>query len=122
MAVMWKEEEKENEVKFKFPLGEPTLTGPEYLRCQLSISADVIHGWDANGDQLKLAVAANLLNESLPLLCKPETRVDAAKHRVELKEILDKIFHGLDEFNVPRGLQARFVDRAKSERVFPLTV
>jgi hypothetical protein len=29
MAVMWKEDEKENKVKFSS--GEPTITGPEYL-------------------------------------------------------------------------------------------
>jgi hypothetical protein len=67
---------------------------------------------------LKLAVAANLLFKSLPLLRKLETG-EHVTLRIELKEILDKICYDLDGSNVPGELRARFVDRAKVERVFP---
>ena len=108
MAVTWKEN------KWQCASHEATM----HLMRQLGASSVDIERWNTSGDQLKLAVAANLLSKSLPLLRKLETGPHV-KLRIELKEILNKICYDLDGSDVPGELRARFVDRAKVERVFP---
>ena len=119
IAVMWEKNKRQ------FPShaepSQPTVSGTEFLRRQLGTSGDVIDRWSASGDQLQLAVAANLLTGSLPLLRELEAGAHAktAKLRIELKEILDAICHDLDQSDVPHELRARFVDSTEVRRVFP---
>lgn len=91
------------------------------LQRQLGASSvDIDRWWHTNGDQLPLAVAANLLTNSLPLLHKLdklETGGDTML-KIELKAILDTICGGLDASDVPHELQARFADGAEVMKVF----
>ena len=84
---------------------------------QLGASSVDIAKWNASGDQLQLAVAANLLSKSLPLLDKLETGADA-RLKIELRAILDTICSELDASEVPRELRIRFVDGAEVMKVF----
>jgi hypothetical protein len=87
------------------------------LQIQLhAFSADIDRWWHTNGNQLQLAVAANLLTKSLELLDKLETGGDTMK--IELKTILDTICDKLDASDLPDELRARFADRAKVMEVF----
>ena len=107
MAVMWKRG------KWECTQAEATT----HLDRQLGASSVDIERWNTSGDQLQLAVAANLLSKSLPLLNKLETGVDTTV-KIELKEILDTICLELDASDVPHELRARFVDSAEVMRVF----
>jgi len=83
-------------------------------------SVDIDRWWHTNGDQLQIAVAANLLTNSLPLLHKLdklETGGDTML-KIELKAILDTICRELDASDVPHELQARFADGAQVMKVF----
>ncbi|KAF8492533.1 hypothetical protein F5888DRAFT_1637003 [Russula emetica] len=84
-------------------------------------SVDIDRWWHTtNGDQLRLAVAANLLTNSLPLLHKLdklETGGDTML-KIELKAILDTICGELDASDVPHELRARFADGAEVMKVF----
>jgi hypothetical protein len=87
------------------------------LQIQLhAFSADIDRWWHTNGNQLQLAVAANLLTKSLELLDKLETGGDTMK--IELKTILDTICGELDASELSDELRARFADRAKVMEVF----
>jgi len=87
------------------------------LQSQLhAFSADIDRWWHANGNQLQLAVAANLLTNSLELLDKLETGGDAM--RIELKTILDTMCAELDASDLPHELRARFANRVKVIEVF----
>ena len=106
MAVMWK--------KGRWQCALPRAT--ELLKYQLDVpSLDV--GWLTNEDQLQLAVAANLLSKSLPLLDGQGTSADT-NLKIKLKEILDSICRELDVSDVPPELQDRFVDGAEVMKVF----
>ena len=107
MAVMWKRG------KWECAPHEATT----HLDRQLGASSVDIEKWNTSGDQLQLAVAANLLSKSLPLLNKLETGVDTTV-KIELKEILDTICGELNGSDVPHELRARFVDSAEVMRVF----
>ena len=91
------------------------------LQRQLGASSvDIDRWWHTNVDQLQLAVAANLLTNSLPLLRKLdklETGGDTML-KIELKAILDTICGGLDASDVPGELRARFADGAEVMKVF----
>ena len=106
MAVMWK--------KGRWQCASPRAI--ELLKYQLDVpSLDV--GWLTNEDQLQLAVAANLLSKSLPLLDGQGTSADT-NLKIKLKEILDSICRELDVSDVPPELQDRFVDGAEVMKVF----
>ena len=91
------------------------------LQRQLGASSvDIDRWWNASGDQLQLAVAANLLSNSLPLLHKLDkvgTSADASL-KIELKAILDTVCRELDASDVPHELRARFADGAEVMKVF----
>jgi hypothetical protein len=107
MAVMWSKGE------WQCAPSEAT----SLLQSQLhAFSADIDRWWHANGNQLQLAVAANLLTNSLELLDKLETGGDAMK--IELKMILDTMCAELDASDVPHELRARFASRVKVMEVF----
>ena len=106
MAVMWK--------KGWWQCASPKAT--ELLKRQLDVpSLDV--EWLTNEDQLQLAVAANLLSKSLPLLDGQGTSADT-NLKIKLNEILDSICRKLDVSDVPSELQDRFVDGAEVMKVF----
>jgi hypothetical protein len=107
MAVMWKKG------RWQCAPHEATMR----LDRQLGASSVDIEKWNTSGDQLQLAVAANLLSKSLPLLDKLETGADA-RLMIELKAILDTICSELDASEVPRELRIRFVDGAEVMKVF----
>ena len=90
------------------------------LQSQLhAFSVDIDKWWhpdDTNGNQVQLAVAANLLTNSLQLLPKLETGGDTMK--TELKTILDTICGELDASDLPNELRARFANRAEVMEVF----
>ena len=109
MAIMW--------IKGRWQDSEAT----SLLQRQLGVSVD-IDRWrhSSRGDQLQLAVAANLLTNSLPLLHKldeVETGTDATL-KMRLKAILDTICGELDASEVPHGLRALFADGAEVMKVF----
>jgi len=91
------------------------------LQRQLGDSVDIDRlRHSSHGDQLQLAVAANLLTNSLPLLHKldeVETGTDATL-KMRLKAILDTICGELDASEVPHGLRALFADGAEVMKVF----
>ena len=107
MAVMWK--------KGKWQCAPPEAT--TLLQRQLGASSFDINRWHTSGDQLQLAVAANLLSNSLPLLLELETGTDTTL-KMELKAILDTICGELDASDVPHELQTRFARGAEVTRVF----
>ena len=90
------------------------------LQQQLGTSVVVIEQHlDSEGDQLQLAVAANLLTNALPLLRNIEAEGDPAMSlKVEVKAILDSMCHGLDTSDVQEDVQFRFVDAAEVLAVF----
>jgi hypothetical protein len=118
MAIMW--------TKRKWQCAPHEAT--ELLQRQLSASSDDINRWHASGSQLQLAVAANLLFNSLPLLHEldklerdvPKTIAKAAL-KVDLKAILDRIWGELDASHVPTELQARFACDVKAREAFQHT-
>jgi len=94
------------------------------LQRQLGASFVDIDRWrhSSRGDQLQLAVAANLLTKSLPLLHKldeVETGTDAA-YKTELKRMLERICGELDVSDVPHELRALFADRDEVMKVFSI--
>ncbi len=111
MAVMW------SRGRWQCVRAEAALI----LQRQLGASSvDIDRWWHTGGDQLQLAVAANLLANSLPLLHKldkPETGADTML-KIELKAILDTICGELDASEVPHELRARFADGAEVMKVF----
>jgi hypothetical protein len=107
MAVMWK--------KGKWHCAPPEATA--LLQRQLGASSFDINRWHTSGDQLQLAVAANLLTNSLPLLQELETGADTTL-KIELKAILDTICGELDASDVPHELQTRFAKGAEVMNVF----
>jgi Family of unknown function (DUF6535) len=109
MAIMWK--------KDKWKCAEPEAVA--LLQRQLGVSAVDIDGWLKSGDQLQLAVAANLLSKSLPLLRKLHDRSD---HATRLKAILDAICSELDASDVPHELRARFIDDAEVMEVLKINL
>ena len=110
MAVMW----KKGRWQCISPKGRAKVT--ELLKCQLEVpSLDV--GWLTNGDQLQLAVAANLLSKLLDLLDRKGTDADTTL-KTKLKEILDSICRELDVSDVQPELQDRFADGARVMKVF----
>ena len=93
------------------------------LQRQLGASSVDVERWsnaDGPSDQLQLAVAANLLSQSLPLLHKLEKHGSSADTslKIELKAILDTICRELDASDVPHELRARFVAGAEVMKVF----
>ena len=108
MAVMWIEK------KWNCAPQDPET----FLQSQLRPSPAVIEWSHISRNQLQLAVATNLLYNSLQFLRELETGKHK-EYRMELKEILDKICLNLDTTSdVPPWLRARFVDRARVEKVF----
>ena len=111
MAVMW------SKGRWQCVPSEAT----SLLQRQLGASSvDIDRWWHTNGDQLQLAVAANLLTNSLPLLRKLdklETGGDSML-KIELKAILDTICGELDASDVPHELRARFPDGADVMKLF----
>ena len=108
MAVMWRK-------------GGWQCTPPEaaaLLQRQLGVSSVDIDRWLASGDQLQLAVAADLLSKSLPLLRKLDELGIGADMLKQLKAILDTICGELDVSDVPHELRARFADRVEVMNVF----
>ena len=81
-----------------------------------AFSTDIDRWLDTNGNHLQLAIAADLLTNSLELLNKPETGGDATK--IEVKTILDMMCAKLDASDLPPELRARFANRAKVVEVF----
>jgi hypothetical protein len=107
MAVMWSKGE------WQCAPSEAT----SLLQIQLhAFSADIDRWWHTNGNQLQLAVAANLLTNSLELLEKPKTGGDEMK--IKLRKILDTMCAELDASDLPHELRARFANRAKVMEVF----
>ena len=110
MAVMW------SKGRWQCAPSEAT----SLLQSQLhAFSVDIDRSWHTNGNHLQLAVAANMLTNSLqllPELDKLETGRDAMK--IELKAILDSICGDLDASDLPHELRARFADRANVVEVF----
>jgi hypothetical protein len=96
----------------------PPSEASTLLQRQLSASASDIERY-RRGDHLRLAVAANLLSNALPLLRMLEMGPDTSL-RVELKAILDTICRGLDASDVPDDIRARFVDGAEVVEVFSI--
>ena len=111
MAVMWKEK------KWHFASHESQHESETFLQLQLGPSPVDMEWSHISRDQLQLAVAANLLSKSLPLLRELETGIHKT-FRMELKAILDQICRHLDTSDVPPWLRARFVDRARVKKVF----
>ena len=112
MALTWKRG------KWECALPEATT----HLDCQLGVSSVYIDRWNTSGDQLQLAVAANLLSKSLPFLNKPETDVDTTV-KIKLKEVLDTICGPcgeLDARDLPHELRGRSADSAEVMRVSTL--
>ena len=111
MAVMWKKRIWECTSTVTWP------DAAELLRRQLELSSvNDIDQW--NTDQLRLAIAANLLSKSLPLLHKLELDVQTTV-KEELKWVLDTICRDLDTLDA----RDRFVDRGKVTKAFqPATV
>ena len=107
MAVMWKRG------RWQCPPPEAIA----HLDRQLGASSVDIERWNTSGDQLQLAVAANLLSKSLPLLEKLENGADATL-KIELQAILDRICREPDASEVPHELRARFVDSTEVTRIF----
>jgi len=111
MAVMWS--------KGKWQCAP--LEAASLLQRQLvASSTDIDRWWHTDGDQLQLAVAANLLTNSLPLLHKLE-RLETGGDtmlKIELKAILDTICGELDASDVPHELRARFADGAEVMKMF----
>jgi len=89
------------------------------LQRQLSASSADIERWHHRAGYLRLAVAANLLNQALPLLRQLETGPDMSL-KVDVKAILDTICgnHPLNTSDVPGDIRARFADGAEVMRVF----
>ena len=110
MAVMW----KKGRWQCASPKDQAKVT--ELLKCQLEVPL-LDAGWLENKDQLQLAVAANLLSKSLPLLDGQGTSADTSL-KTQLKQILDSICRELDVSDVPSELQDRFVDAAEVMKVF----
>jgi len=112
MAVMWS--------KGRWQCDQSEATS--LLQRQLGASSVDIDRWrhTANGDQLRLALAANLLANSLPLLRELDKLQTGGNtiHKKKLKEILDTICGELDVPDVPDDLQARFADGAEVAEVF----
>jgi hypothetical protein len=115
MAVMWKKDGWQCDL----------YEAAEFLQRQLGASFDDIDKWGASGDQLQLAVAANLLSNSLPLLYEldglelDELRTAAKTTlKVDLKAILDGICRELDASYVPPELQARFANGTDVMKAF----
>jgi hypothetical protein len=111
MAVMW------NKGRWQCA---PSEAGSLLQRQLGAASVDIDRWWQTNGDQLQIAVAANLLTNSLPLLQKLdklETGGDTML-KIELKAILDTICGDLDVSDVPHELQARFADGAQVMKLF----
>ena len=112
MAVLWKKD------KWQCALPEATA----FLQRQLGASSFNINRWHTSGDQLQLAVAANLLSDSLPLLQDMDNLNTGAdrtlKIKHKLKAILDTICRELDASNVPHELQTRFAKGAEVMKVF----
>ena len=105
MAAMWRK----------------ACTQPEaaaLLQRQFGVSTGDIDRWLTSGDQLQLAVAADLLSKSLPLLQKLDELGTGADTFQELKAILDTICGELDASDVPHELRTRFVDRVEVMNVF----
>jgi hypothetical protein len=110
MAVMWR--------KDKLQCDPPEAAA--LLQRQLGASFVDIDRWHASRDQLQLAVAANLLSNSLPLLHELDklgTGVDTTLEN-DLNAILDKMCDKLDASDVPHGLRARLAEVMK---MFPCT-
>jgi len=110
MAIMWS--------KGRWQCDPPEAAS--LLQRQLGASVDVDRWLHTSGDHLQLAVAANLLSNSLPLLHKLdklETGADTML-KIELKAILDTICGELDASDVPHELQARFADGAQVMKMF----
>jgi hypothetical protein len=107
MAVMWK--------RGRWQCAE--LEAAALLQRQLGVSSVDIDRY-ASGDQLQLAVAADLLSKSLPLLQKLNELGTGADTLRELKAILDMICGELDASDVPQELRARFVNSAEVMKVF----
>jgi hypothetical protein len=107
MAVMWRKE------KWQCPPPEAA----EILERQLGASFVDIDRWHTSGgDQLQLAVAANLLSNSLPLLHELEklgTGADTTL-KADLSAILDKMCDRLDASDVPHELRARLAEVMKT--------
>ena len=111
MAVMWS--------KGKWQCA-PSEAASVLQRQLGAFSVDIDRWWHTNGDQLQLAVAANLLTNSLPFLHrlhKLETGRDTTL-KVEIKAILDMICRELDASEVPNELRARFADGTEVMKVF----
>ena len=112
MAVMWKKD------KWQCTLPEATAL----LQRQLGASSFNINRWHTSGDQLPLAVSANLLSHSLPILRELDNLKSGADTtrtlKKQLKEILDTICGELDASDVPHELQTRFAKRAEVMQVF----
>ena len=88
------------------------------LQRQLDVSAHVVERF-LHRDYLQLAVAANLLSKTLPLLRKMDAEGGPSTSlKVEVKSILNSICHGLDASDVPEDLRSRFVDVAEVLAVF----
>ena len=108
MAVMWKKKIWEctwpDVAKLLQPQLEPS-------------SSDDIDRWNTGGDQLQLAIAANLLSKSLPLLHTLELGMKKTVKK-ELKWVLDTICRDLDALDAPDELRDRFVDRGKVMKAF----
>ena len=81
-----------------------------------AFSTDIDRWWHTNGNQLQLAVAANLLTNSLELLDKLKTGGDTMK--IEVKTILDMMCAELDASDLPRELRARFANHGNVMEVF----
>ena len=110
MAVMWKKN-----------IWQCTWQdAAELLRPQLELSSDDdINRWNTGGDQLQLAIAANLLSKSLPLLQTLEVGVETTV-KMELKWVLNTICRDLDAFDAPDELRDRFIDCGKVMKAFRL--
>jgi hypothetical protein len=108
MAVMWR--------KGGWQCAPPEVAA--LLQRQLGVSSVDIDRWLASGDQLQLAVAADLLFKSLPLLQRLDELGTGADTLKELKAILDTICGELDASDVPHELRARFVDRVEVMKAF----
>jgi hypothetical protein len=108
MAVMWKRRKWECAQSEAVPL----------LERQLGASDDEIDRWLKSGDQLQLAVAANLLSKSLPHLLKLDNDNPGTDADKTLNEVFDKIFGELDASDLPEDLRARFAHGAEVMKDF----
>ncbi|KAH9957123.1 hypothetical protein BC827DRAFT_720873 [Russula dissimulans] len=111
IAVMWRNG------RWQCPLNEAYAL----LQRQLGVFPADVDRWYSKGNHLQLALAANLLSNTLPLLRtleRLETGPEDTSLKTDLKGVLDMICRELVTSDVPVDLRARFAKGSEVMKVF----